>query len=173
MGMIGYADDIILLAPTRSAAQQMLNICEDFATMYNIRYSTDEDPKKSKCKAMYMVGKGGTMHTKPMPLVLCNKDLPWVETCEHLGHTLSSDGTMKQDIREKRAQFINSAVNIRETFSYAFPEQIVEAVVKYACSFYSSNLWDLNSPEAESVFATWRTNLREGVKKIKMLKYGL
>ena len=113
------------------------------------------------------------MHTKPMPLVLCNKDLPWVETCEHLGHTLSSDGTMKQDIREKRAQFINSAVNIRETFSYAFPEQIVEAVDKYACSFYSSNLWDLNSPEAESVFATWRTNLREGVKKIKMLKYGL
>ena len=160
MGMIGYADDIILLAPTRSAAQQMLNICEDFATMYNIRYSTDEDPKKSKCKAMYMVGKGGTMLTKPMPLVLCNKDLPWVETCEHLGHTLSSDGTMKQDIREKRAQFINSAVNIRETFSYAFPEQIVEAVDKYACSFYSSNLWDLNSPEAESVFATWRTNLK-------------
>ena len=160
IGMIGYADDIILLAPTRSAAQKMLNICEDFANRYNIRYSTDEDPKKSKSKAMYIVGEGRTGLTKPMPLVLCNKDLPWVETCEHLGHTLSSDGTMKQDMKEKRAQFINSAVKIRETFSYSYPEQIVEAVNKYSCSFYSSNLWDLNSPEAESVFASWRTNLK-------------
>ena len=87
---------------------------------------------------MYIVGEGGTRHTKPMPLVLCKKELPWVETCENLGHTLSTDGTMRQDIKEKRAQFINSAVNIRETFSYAFPEQIVKVVDKYACSFYSS-----------------------------------
>ena len=95
IGMIGYADDIILLAPTRSAAQKMLNICEDFAKRYNIKYSTNEDPKQSKSKAMYIVGVGGARLAKPLPLVLCNNDLPWVETCEHLGHTLSSDGTMK------------------------------------------------------------------------------
>ena len=138
----------------------MLNICEDFAKRYNIKYSTDEDPKKSKSKAMYIVGEGGAKLAKPLPLVLCNKDLPWVESCEHLGHTLSIDGTMRQDMKEKRAQFINSAVKIRETFSYSYPEQIVEAVEKYCNSFYSSNLWDLNSPEAESIYATWRTNLK-------------
>ena len=160
IGMIGYADDIILLAPTRSAAQKMLNICEDFAKRYNIKYSTNEDPKQSKSKAMFIVGEGGAKLAKPLPLVLCNKDLPWVDSCEHLGHTLSTDGTMKQDMKEKRAQFINSAVKIRETFNYSYPEQIVEAVEKYCTSLYSSNLWDLNSPEAESVYATWRTNIK-------------
>ena len=110
--MIGYADDIILLAPTRSAAQTMLNICEDFAKRYNIKYSTDEDPKKSKSQAMYIVGEGGDKLAKPLSLVLCNKDLPWVETCEHLGNIQSTDGTMKQDMKEKRSPFINRYVKI-------------------------------------------------------------
>ena len=160
IGIVGYADDIILLAPTRSAAQRMLCICEEFASIYNIKYSTDEDPSKSKSKAMYVVGEKKTHLPKPEPLILCGKPLPWVETAEHLGHTLSSDGTMKQDIREKRAQFIDEAVKVRETFSYSHPEQIVDAVDKYCTTFYSSNLWDLHSKEVETVYSTWRTNLK-------------
>ena len=73
---------------------------------------------------------------------------------------MSSDGTMKQDIREKRAQFIDEAVKVRETFSYSHPEQIVDAVDKYCTTFYSSNLWDLHSKEVETVYSTWRTNLK-------------
>ena len=160
IGIVGYADDIILLAPTRSAAQRMLCICENFARIYNIKYSTDNDPRKSKSKAMYVVGEKRTGLPKPEPLILCGKPLPWVETAEHLGHTLSSDGTMKQDIREKRAEFIDKAVKVRETFSYSHPEQIVDAVDKYCTTFYSSNLWDLHSKEAETVYSTWRTNLK-------------
>ena len=160
IGIGGYADDIILLALNRLAAQRMLKICEEFADEYNIKFSTDEDPSKSKSKAIYMVGRKGLSLEKPIPLMLCGKPLPWVERADHLGHTLSSDGTMTQDIKEKRAQFINSAVKVRETFSYSYPEQVIEAVDKYCCSFYSSNLWDLNSPEAETVFASWRTNLK-------------
>ena len=160
IGIVGYADDIILLAPTRSAAQRMLCICEEFASIYNIKYSTDEDPSKSKSKAMYVVGEKKTHLPKPEPLILCGKPLPWVETAEHLGHILSSDGTMKQDIREKRAQFIDEAVKVRETFSYSHPKQIVDAVDKYCTTFYSSNLPDLHSKEVETVYSNWRTNLK-------------
>ena len=57
-----------------------------------------------------------------------------------LGHTLHSDGIIKWDIIEKRAQFINSAVKIRETFSTAYPPQQTYAFEKYCCSWYGSNI---------------------------------
>ena len=112
-GVVGYADDLILLAPCRQAAQEMLQICEEFAKEYNISFSTDIDPVKSKSKAIYKVGQGNRNMTKPVNLKLCGENLPWVDRAEHLGHALHSDGTMRQDIKEKRAQFIDTAVKIR------------------------------------------------------------
>ena len=53
-GVIGYADDLILLAPNRKAAQKMLEICEEFAKENNISFSTNHDPNKSKSKALFM-----------------------------------------------------------------------------------------------------------------------
>lgn len=103
MGAVGYADDIILMAPSRDAAMKMLRICEIFAVQHNIQFSTDPDPSKSKSKVIYVTGKQGGGLPKPVPLQLCGRALPWVARAEHLGHALSEDGTMKQDAREKRA----------------------------------------------------------------------
>ena len=44
VGVVGYADDLLLLAPTRDAAQKMLEICEAFTSQNNIQFSTNEDP---------------------------------------------------------------------------------------------------------------------------------
>ena len=156
-GVVGYADDLILLAPCRQAAQNMLQICEEFAKEYNISFSTDNDPAKSKSKAIYMIGQGRRNLAKPVNLNLCGKELPWVDRAEHLGHALHSDGTMRQDIKEKRAQFIDTAVKIKESFSTAYPPQQIYAIEKYCCSWYGSSLWDLNSKEVEMVCASWRT----------------
>ena len=101
------------MAPCRQAAQNMLQICEEFAKEYNISFSTDNDPAKSKSKAIYMIGQGRRNLAKPVNLNLCGKELPWVDRAEHLGHALHSDGTMRQDIKEKRTQFIDTAVKIR------------------------------------------------------------
>ena len=99
--------DIILLAPSRAAAQRMLATCQKFASDNNIQFSTDVNPDKSKSKAIYVTGpRGGGQH-KPAPLMLCGLALPWVARAEHLAHALSEDGTMRQDAREKRAQFID------------------------------------------------------------------
>ena len=43
-GVAGYADDLCLLAPSRSAMEVMLKICENFAQMNNLEFSTDPDP---------------------------------------------------------------------------------------------------------------------------------
>ena len=80
MGAAAYADDLALIAPSRHAMQQMLSVCEDYAGVYNICFSTDENPTKSKTKCIFMVGKNTNVR-KPVPLRLCGKSLPMGRIC--------------------------------------------------------------------------------------------
>ena len=48
VGLVAYADDVLLLAPNRSAAQFMLTVSERIAKSSNISFSLNEDPRKSK-----------------------------------------------------------------------------------------------------------------------------
>ena len=48
-------------------------------------------------------------------------------------------------------------MKLREAFYFAHPHEQMLATEKYCTSFYGSNLRDLASPEAEMVFAAWRT----------------
>ena len=87
MGAAGYADDIILLAPSRSAMATLLATCEDYAKSHNITFSTDVDPKKSKTKCLHFTLQERIVN----PLKLNGDDLPWVKKALHLGNTLTTD----------------------------------------------------------------------------------
>ena len=50
MGVACYADDVVLIAPCHQAMQMMLDTVED-------SFSTDLDPKKSKSKCIFVLGK--------------------------------------------------------------------------------------------------------------------
>ena len=151
LGAAGYADDIILLAPSRTAMAMMLEKCERYAVDHNLVYSTDPNPRKSKTKCMFMAG-GVRNVVYPAPLKLNNQDLPWVETASHLGHELHQQCDMTYDCKIKKAEFINSSTDIRETFSFAHPDQILRATSLYAGHFYGSILWDFTSEMCCQVF---------------------
>jgi hypothetical protein len=40
-GALGYADDVILLAPTLYSLRSMLQICENFSEEYDVLFNTD------------------------------------------------------------------------------------------------------------------------------------
>ena len=115
----------------------MLKVCERYAVQHNIAFSTHEDPKKSKTKCLYICG-DMKRRDYPASLKLNGKPLPFVTTATHLGHELSQDGTMTTDIRIKRAKFIDKSTEIRETFSFADPVQVLQAVNIYCCDHYGS-----------------------------------
>ena len=154
IGATCYADDLLLLAPTRSAMQAMLKVCESYAEKHNIAFSTHEDPAKSKTKCMYICG---DMKRRDFPacLKLNGKSLPFVTTPTHVGHELSQDGTTTTDIKIKRAKFIDKSIEIRETFSFADPIQILQAVNIYCCDHYGSMLWDLYGDMAGQYYRYW------------------
>ena len=85
------------------------------------------------------------------------KQLPWVESAVHLGHVLHQSGTMEQDTRTKRAKFIDESVEVRETFGFASPSEVLRAVKLYVGSHYGSMLWELGSGMATQYFNAWTT----------------
>ena len=139
MGAIGFCDDLLLIAPTRDSMQMMLDTCQRFALKYNLQFSTDPNPDKSKTKCIFVCGRAKAKE-KPVNLVLDGKLLPWVESAVYLGHVLDQSGTMEKDIRSKRAAYISDSVEIRESFGFASPAEVLKAVKLYAGSHYGSML---------------------------------
>ena len=159
MGAVCYADDVLLIAPSRNAMQRMLLELEEFAYESNITFSTDPVPSKSKSKCLYVVGSKRNLE-KPAPLTLCGRVLPWVNQADHLGNTLTVQGDMEQDAAIKRAQFISSSVQIREVFKFASPAEVVKSMKIYSNSFYGSSLWDLSGEKAKQVYSAWNQTVK-------------
>lgn len=91
-GAACFADDLFLLAPSRTAAVMMLETCERYARLHNLQFSTDPNPAKSKSKCIFFRGKLRNVGL-PDQLSLFGEPLPWVSHAEHLGHTLHEDVT--------------------------------------------------------------------------------
>ena len=159
-GAAGYADDIILLAPCRSAMAQMIKICEEFGADNNLKFSTDNNPAKSKTKCLYMCGPRVRKMVYPASLQLYGRDLPWVTHATHLGHELHQDCTMDMDTRMKRASYINNSTDIRSLFSFALPTQVLNSIKVYSAHFYGANLWDLYGDMAGQVYRSWNTTVK-------------
>ena len=158
MGAMGYADDLVLLAPTRTAMEMMLKACEDFGKRNNLLFSTDPDASKSKTKCVFMSGR--KKREKPAPLMLYGRELPFVKSATHLGNELSEDGTMDMDTKEKTAAFITKSLEVREQFSFAHPMEMLRAVKIYCCDHYGSMLWDLQGDMANKYYNSWKTCIK-------------
>ena len=156
-GIIGYSDDSFLLAPSLDGLQEMLDICEKYANLHNLRFSTDPNPVKCKTKCLAFLRK-----ERPINQVkLCGNVLPWVNSGKHLGnHIENKINGMKIDIRNKRANYITKNNEIIQEFYFAHPKTKIELNQIYNSHFTGSPLWDLFSRESEMLFNTWNKSIR-------------
>ena len=158
-GALGYADDLILLAPNRKDLQKRLVVCERYGAEHNLVFSTDPVPKLSKTKCIYFCGRKGDVKY-PAPVILDGKPLPWVDHAVHLGHVLHQSVNMEKDCNRARAGFIDRSIDIREQFFFAQPGQIVKMLQLLCSDAYGSMLWDLQSNPAEQYFKCWNTAIK-------------
>ena len=122
----------------------MVREAELFANSHYILFSTNPSPSKSKSKCLWLCGKSGPI-TYPAPIMFNGNPLSWVETATHLGHELHQSCSMQYDTKCKRAAYIDKTTTLRESFSFARPEEKLRAMAVYAGSFYGYALWDLFS----------------------------
>jgi hypothetical protein len=161
MGAFLYVDDLALLAPTRAVLAEMLEVVVAYGARFNLTFSSDPDPKRSKSFCIFFVGPvpvRGVVY--PSPLLLNGRPLPWLQSAVHLGHTLHQSLTMDADTKVRRAKFIASSVEVRNQFSFAHPLQVLKAVRFYSCDAYGSVLWRLDSDSASSYYKAYSSCLR-------------
>ena len=92
---------------------------------------------------------------------LCGVPLPWVEGGLHLGNNLSNKiNGMGQDIKIKRAQFINKNNELNQEFWFSHPATKVTINMIYNFHFTGSPIWDLFSKEAVMLENSWNTAVR-------------
>ena len=109
------------------------------ATESDLLFSTDPDPEKSKtmCVAFNCKNKNN------LAKVYLNGDpLPWKITAKHIGNYLHENGTMDGDIKIKRAEFINTCMNLNNEFEYLLPEDQVRLLRLYNSHFTGSSTWN-------------------------------
>ena len=95
-----------------------------------------------------------------IPIQLCGQDLPWVQTAVHLGHELHQLGTMEYDVSMKRAQYIETAMDMQETFKFGRPQETLRAVQVYGGHWYGSMLWDQFGEEVGQLCKSWNTSVK-------------
>lgn len=119
MGICGYSDNNVLLAPSLDALQDMLKTCEEYAMVHNLKFSMDADPRKSKTWCLAFLLKERQLGRR---MKLCGNFLPWEKSGKHLGNKIVNEKhIMKQDIKEKRAAYINKNNEICQEFYFAHP----------------------------------------------------
>ena len=156
-GIVGYADDNWLLAPTRAALQVMIDTCVEYARDHNLTFSTDVNPKKSKTKCMIFLKNPRTIE----PLKLDNTALPFTDSAKHLGHFVdNSSFSIKKDMRVKRAMVIQKNNELCQEFYFCHPFSKLKLNQIYNFSFTGSQLWDLFCKEAEQLENSYNVSVR-------------
>ena len=161
-GALGYADDLILLCPTRKSLQELLKICESFAITHEMQFSTDPNPSKSKTKCLHFSRKKAPQ--KVPEVLLNNNSLPWVEKAKHLGNQLTTTVFLSPvamdssaDIQIKKAIFFSKVHELKQQFGCYNPKILCKLVRIYGTSFYGSPLWALYSNEHLKLLRSWNT----------------
>ena len=91
---------------------------------------------------------------KPAPISLCGRPLPWVASATHLGHELHESGEMTYDSKVKRAQYIGRSVEVRDSFGFASPPEVLTALNLYCSSYYGCLAgWDLGSAASAAYYS--------------------
>ena len=158
VGVVGYADDLLLLSPSIDGLQEMLKVCEQYAESHNLKFSTNSNPQKSKTKCMAFMKKDRDLRG----LTLCNNTLPWVKTGKHLGMRIDdTKNIFSRDIMEKRARYIQGNNQLMQEFSFASSLTKLFINKVYNGHHYGSVLWDLYGKEASMVYNTWSVSIRK------------
>ena len=143
-GAIAYADDLILLCPSRDGLQRMLHICDEYGKEYFVSYNS----KKTKCIVF-------SKHcvNNISPLQLNNEPLKWGDHVEYLGNELVYNLKDDRDIFAKRSNFFCQFNSLMSNFGNLSCDVINHLFGNYCCSFYGCQSWCLYN-EFINKFAT-------------------
>ena len=148
-GAFGYADDIVLLAPSLDALRHMIGICEDYAQEFHILFNP------SKSKLMYYNVSHDNLHVK-----LCNQDVHIVSKKIYLGNYIS-ENIYDRSIKQTVCAFNAKSNQIISDFSMLDCFSLHKLHTTYCMSLYGCEIWNYNSRYIDEMFIAWRKIMRK------------
>ena len=125
---------MVLLAPTLSALQKLLDVCSSFAKPHDIVYNTT----KTVCM---LVRPRGLNYYLATEIKLGGTALDYVEEFQYLGHIITADCNDDKDVaKQTRRQNAVGNMLIRK-FSFAPREAKIQLFKSYCYPMYCNALW--------------------------------
>jgi hypothetical protein len=152
LGVLAYADDLVLLAPTTGAMRRMLSICDCYASEYAMVFNAKN--RNGYCSGILIM----TMLIQ----FFCIGDsvVERVHSWPHLGHIISDDGSDELDIVARRNSLCGQINNVISYFRNRTSLVKLSLMRTYCSSLYGCELWELAHSELELICTTWRKGLR-------------
>lgn len=129
-----YADDSVLLAPSASGLQKLINICESYALLYDIKFNV----KKTVCMCI----KPKWMKHFNIPSVSLNgASLKYVSNYKYLGNMFANDFNDDTDIACKLKSIYCKGNTLLKNFKYCTDQVKCLLFNSYCSNVYGCCLW--------------------------------
>ena len=151
VGVVCYADDVALLAPSASALRLMLNTCVKFASSHSLSFSA--------AKTQLICFRNPSPTVNPLPsFVFLGEALSVNQTVRHLGHIISHDLSDSPDISDKSKDLIKKANYMLHTFSSCDKYTKTKLFQSFYFSLPGCALWKLSCSQLKSLEVTFNNN---------------
>ena len=149
-GALAYADDLILLSPTKSAMQKLVDVCENFSKEFHINFN----PSKSK-----MIVYSNNQQPDIQPFSMQGQAIETVRNEKHLGNIIGKNALDKQIL--SCVAELNGNVNLlMSQFSGVHLDTMYSLYKSFCMSVYGSQLWDLSHNLCNVYYTAWRKCIR-------------
>ena len=151
VGSLAYADDVVLLSPTLGSLKEMLNICEQYSTDFNILFNA------SKTKLM-VFGR----NISKVDVVFQGTVASKVNNEAHVGNIISTDIYNDEMSISKACNEMYAKLNLLcLQFGMCSPDVLYKLFNSYCMSLYGSQLWNYeNKSGMDSLYIAWRKCVR-------------
>ena len=156
VGIVGYADDIILLAPTLQSLYSMVSICVDYAKEYAIKFNA----KKSQ-----LIGFG--CDVKDLCFYMNNEKVEIVDELKYLGSVISCKRndpmvkTVKNDFVAKVNNFLGNFFSVSsDVKSKLFQQYCTSYYGSQSCMVYHNSFNELKISWRKAIRRVWNVPYR-------------
>ena len=131
--ILAYADDVVLLAPSATGLQLLIDTFCDLLKTLNLKVNIN----KTKCMIFSLKPKENLVKL----FSVWQKPIEFVDTFRYLGFYMQNNMRDSEDIINTRGKFYRDFNCILRKFSYVNKDVLLYFFKQYCLQFYSAELW--------------------------------
>jgi hypothetical protein len=154
-GVIVYADDIVLLAPSVRGLRILIQTAHNFAKIHKLFFN----PLKSYCIKFHKTNPNVTLPSAQ--IVLGNAQVNWVKQVTHLGNILTHNLDDSAHLSHLTADFYVRVNSLLASVGFVRDPHLLYGIFEaMCCCFYGSHICSLYCRQFNSLHVAWQKCIR-------------